>query len=187
MNSANNEVTDLLVEWSNGSKEALDRLAPLVYDELRRLASYYMQHQQSGHTLQATALVNEAFLRLIDIKNVRWKDRAHFFAVAAKAMRHILIDHARGRQRQKRGGGARTVSLDETATIDEEQADQMVELDDALKSLAAIDQRKGQIVELRFFGGLSLDETAEVLGISSPTVQREWRLAKAWIYRQLNG
>jgi RNA polymerase sigma-70 factor (ECF subfamily) len=179
-------VTQLLLDWSNGDKSALDRLTPLIYDELHRLANFYMRKQSPGHTLQATALVNEIYIKLINTKNVNWKDRAHFFAVAAQAMRQILIDHARSHKYAKRGGDARKVELDEVAIIAQEQAAILIALDDALKSLSVIDQRKSQIVELRFFGGLSIEETAEVMKISTPTVEREWRLAKAWLYRELS-
>jgi RNA polymerase sigma-70 factor, ECF subfamily len=179
-------VTQLLLDWSNGDKSALDRLTPLIYDELHRLANFYMRKQSPGHTLQATALVNEIYIKLINTKNVNWKDRAHFFAVAAQAMRQILIDHARSHKYAKRGGDARKVELDEVAIIAQEQAAILIALDDALKSLSVIDQRKSQIVELRFFGGLSIEETAEVMKISTPTIEREWRLAKAWLYRELS-
>jgi len=179
-------VTQLLLDWSNGDKAALDKLTPLIYDELHRLANSYMRKQSPGHTLQATALVNEIYIKLINTKNVSWKDRAHFFAVAAQAMRQILIDHARSHKYAKRGGGAHKVELDEVAVVAQEQAAILIALDDALRSLSDIDQRKSQIVELRFFGGLSIEETAEVMKISTPTVEREWRLAKAWLYRELS-
>jgi RNA polymerase sigma-70 factor (ECF subfamily) len=186
MNTSQAEITQLLLEWSGGDKAALDKLMPLVYDELRRIAGYYLNRQRPGHTLQATALVNEAFIRLIDVKDARWQHRAHFFAVAAKIMRNILIDHARSHQRAKRGGGRVAISLNEVAVIVEDQASELIALDDALNRLSVIDSRKSEIVELRFFGGLSIDEAAEVLKISSPTVQREWRMAKAWLHRELS-
>jgi RNA polymerase sigma factor (TIGR02999 family) len=181
-----NEVTQLLLDWSEGDKAALDRLMPLVYDELRRLARYYMRRERPGHTMQTTALVNEAYLRLIDQKSVRWQNRAHFFGIASQMMRRILVDHARSRHYAKRGGGAEKVSLDEAMIVSEERASDVVALDDALKSLEAIDQRKSQIVEMRFFGGLSIEETAEVLGVSPGTVMRDWTLAKAWLHREID-
>jgi RNA polymerase sigma factor (TIGR02999 family) len=180
-----NEITQLLIAWGGGDREALEKLAPLVHAELYRLARRYMSNESRGHTLQATALVNEAYLRLIDWKNVRWQNRAHFFGVSARLMRRILVDYARGRNYQKRGGGAVKVSLDEAAVISKERAGDFVALDDALNSLAVIDERKSQIVELRFFGGLSVEETAEVLKVSPRTVAREWSLAQAWLYREL--
>jgi len=186
MNASQSEITQLLLRWSGGDKAALDQLMPLIYDELRRIAGYYLNRQRPGHTLQATALVNEAFIRLIEVRNVRWQDRAHFFAVAAKIMRNILIDYARSHQRTKRGRGVLPISLNNVADIVEGQASELIALDDALNSLNDIDRRKSEIVELRFFGGLSIDETAEVLRISSPTVQREWRMAKAWLHRELS-
>jgi RNA polymerase sigma factor (TIGR02999 family) len=171
--------------WSEGDQAALDRLLPLVNAELRRLAGRYMRRESPGHTLQTSALVNEAYLRLIDQRQVRWQNRAHFFGIAAQLMRRILIDHARRYHYQKRGGGALRVSLDEAATVTEARAAELLAVDEALERLTALDARKGRIVELRFFGGLSLEETAEVLSISSPTVQREWRAAKAWLHRML--
>jgi RNA polymerase sigma factor (TIGR02999 family) len=179
------EVTQLLADWSNGDQAALDKLLPLVNSELRNLAGRYMRRENPGHTLQTSALVNEAYLRLIDQKNVRWQNRAHFFGIAAQLMRRILIDHARSHHYAKRGGGALKVSLDEAAAITETCAVELLAVDEALEKLTAMDARKGRIVELRFFGGLSLDETAEVMGISSATVQREWRAAKAWLRRML--
>jgi RNA polymerase sigma factor (TIGR02999 family) len=179
------EVTRLLLEWSNGDKSALEKLIPLVYDELRRMARQYMRRERPGHTLQSAALVNEAYLKLIDCSRVGWQNRAHFFAVAAQLMRRILIDHARSRNYAKRGGGIRKVSLDEAAILSEDRAEELIAIDNALNRLATLDPRKGRIVELRFFGGLDLDETAEVLGISSPTVQREWRKAKAWLFQEV--
>jgi len=158
---------------------------PLVYDELRRMAHQHMRKERPGHTLQTSALVNEAFVRLVDQSEVQWQNRAHFFGIAAQMMRRILVDHARSRQYAKRGGDARQVSLDEVAVVSEERAANVVALDDALTSLAAIDSRKSQIVELRFFGGLSIEETAEVLAISPGTVMRDWTLAKAWLRREM--
>jgi RNA polymerase sigma factor (TIGR02999 family) len=180
-----NQVTQLLLDWGNGDKAALDKLVPVVYQELRRLAAYYMRRERPGHTLETSALVNEAYMRLVDYSQMRWQSRAHFFAVAAQAMRRILVEHARKRHFAKRGGGAVKVSFDEAAIVSQEQASELVALDDALTSLEAMDQRKARIVELRYIGGLNIEETAEVLAISPATVQREWRAAKAWLYREI--
>ena len=185
MTSSAHQMTQLLIDWSNGDQAALDQLVPLVNAELRRLAGRYMRRERPGHTLQTSALVNEAYLRIIDQKNVNWQNRAHFFGVAAKLMRQILIDHARTHDSAKRGGGAQQVSLDETAVVSRERSAELLALDEALERLAEFDQRKARIVELRFFGGLNLDEIAEVMSISSPTVQREWRSAKAWLHQTL--
>lgn len=182
---ASQDVTGLLIDWSNGNQAALDELLPLVNSELRKLASRYMRRESPGHSLQTSALVNEAYLRLIDQKNVRWQNRAHFFGIAAQLMRRILIDHARSHQYQKRGGGAVQVSLDEAAAVTEARAAELLAIDEALEKLTAMDIRKGRIVELRFFGGLTEEETAEVMKISVPTIQREWRAAKAWLHRML--
>ena len=184
--SSPNEMTQLLLDWSNGDQAAIDKLMPLVYDELRRLAHYYMGREAPGHTLQTSALVNEAYLRLIDQRSVQWQNRAHFFGIASQMMRRILVDHARARHYAKRGGGAHQVSLDEAMIVSPERAADVVALDDALTSLAEIDQRKSQIVEMRFFGGLSIEETAEVLAVSPGTVMRDWTLAKAWLYREIS-
>lgn len=180
------QVTQLLMKWSEGDKAALDQLIPLVHTELRRLARIHMGKERRGHTLQTSALINEAYVRLVDQQNVQWQDRAHFFAVSAQVMRHILIDHARRYQYAKRGGGARKVSLDEAALLPQQRAEELVELDDALTSLARIDPRKSQLVELRFFGGLSVEETAEVMAISPTTVMREWRAVKAWLHHSIS-
>jgi RNA polymerase sigma factor (TIGR02999 family) len=180
------EVTRLLKDWGNGDSAALDRLMPIVYDELRRVAARYLRRERQDHTLQATALVNEAYLRLIDQNQVQWQNRAHFMGVAAQMMRRILVDHARNHKRVKRGGGAQKVSLDEVVAIAEVRAQDLVELDAALKALAAFDDRKSRIVEMRYFGGLSVEETAEVLKISEITVARDWKLAKAWLYTTIN-
>jgi RNA polymerase sigma factor (TIGR02999 family) len=177
-------VTQLLHQWRTGDREALDQLMPLIYDELRRLASHYMKSERPAHTLQATALVNEAYIRLVDM-NVRWQDRVHFFAVAARLMRRILVDEAKSKHRAKRGGGGVRLSLDEALIVSPEPAQDIVALDDALKSLGAFDERKSQLIELHFFGGLTYDELAEALGISQATVHRELRLAKAWLYHEL--
>jgi RNA polymerase sigma-70 factor (ECF subfamily) len=181
------EVTRLLRDWRDGNRDALDQLMPLVYDELRRLARRQMRHQAPGHTLQTTAVVNEAYLRLVDQPGIDWQDRAHFFAVAAQAMRYLLVDHARSQHAAKRGGAAQHVELDEVAVLAPERSAELVALDEALSRLAALDPRQGQIVELRYFGGLSLEETAKVMGISAITVRREWTKAKAWLYRELSG
>jgi RNA polymerase sigma factor (TIGR02999 family) len=177
------EVTQLLINWSKGDPTALDKLVPVVSAELRRIARRYMSRQKRGHTLQTSALINEAYLRLIDQHSVQWKDRAHFFAMSAQVMRNILIDHARKYSCAKRGAGARKVALDEAVLIPEKKAAQLVALDEALDELATVDPRKSRIVELRFFGGLSIEETAEVIGISPATVHREWRAARAWLQR----
>ena len=181
------EITQLLLAWSDGDQAALEKLTPLVYAELRRLAKGYMFGERRGHTLQTTALINEAYMRLIDWKNVRWQGRAHFFGVAAQVMRRILVNFARARHYAKRGGAAAQVSLDEAVTIHEDRSAELIALDEALKSLAEIDPRKSQVVELRFFGGLSAKETAEALKVSLRTVEREWNSARAWLYRELRG
>jgi RNA polymerase sigma factor (TIGR02999 family) len=180
------EVTQLLIAWSNGEEEALEKLVPLVYDELRRIARRYMKREPAGHTLQTTALVNEAYLRLIEQKGMKWQNRAHFFAISAQLMRRILVSMARARHANKRGGEARQVSLDEALVISEERAAELVALDEAMNELAALDPRRSQVVELRYFGGLSVEETAEVLKISPETVMRDWKRAKAWLYTELN-
>src|SRR6266705_2980055 len=179
------EVTQLLVAWSNGDEGARDRLMPFVYEELRRLAHQYMNRERSGHTLQTSALVNEAFLRLVDQRNVHWQNRAHFFGIAAQMMRRILVDYARNRRYAKRGGSVRQVSFNEALIVSAERSTEIVALDEALKGLAKLDQRKSQIVELRFFGGLSIDETAKALGVSPGTVMRDWTFAKAWLRREM--
>lgn len=179
------EITQLLMNWGQGDQAALDELVPLVYPELRRLAKRLMNRENRAHTLQTSALINEAYLKLVDQKNVEWENRAHFFAVAAQVMRHILIDHARRYGYEKRGAGAPHVPLDEAAIVQEERAAQLVALDEALNALAALDPRKSQIIELRFFGGLTAEETAEVMKISPSTAQREWRAAKAWLHHTM--
>jgi RNA polymerase sigma factor (TIGR02999 family) len=182
---SSHEVTQLLVAWSKGDQAALERLTPLVYRELHRLAKGYMHRERPGHLLQTTALVNEAYMRLIDWKAVCWKDRAHFFGVAAQLMRRILVDFARARHQDKRGGAMRQVSFDEAAAVTVEQTAELIALDEALDQLAAIDPRRSRMVELRFFGGLSEEETAEALKVSPRTVRREWSLARAWLRREL--
>ena len=185
MDPSPHEVTELLAAWSNGNQAARDRLMTMVYDELHRLAHRYMQRESPGHTLQTSALLNEAFVRLVDQKNVQWQNRAHFFAIAAQMMRRILVDYARSRNYAKRGGGARAVSLDETLIVSDARNEEVVNVHEALERLTEFDSRKGQIVELRFFGGLSIDETAEVLGVSPGTVMRDWTVAKAWLRREI--
>jgi len=180
------EITQLLLAWGGGDERALEQLMPLVYDELRQAARRYMARQRPEHTLQATALVNEVYLRLVNFREVNWQDRAHFFAVCAKLMRRVLIDFARSRQYQKRGGGAPRISLDEALVGTRESSAGLLAVDDALKALESIDPRKSQVVELRFFGGLSVKETAEVLKVSEETVQRDWRLAKIWLLHELS-
>jgi RNA polymerase sigma factor (TIGR02999 family) len=179
------QMTQLLIDWSNGDRTALDKLMPFVHDELRKLAHHYMSKERSGHTLQTTALVNEAYLRLVDQKSVRWENRAHFFGIAAQSMREILVEYARRRAAQKRGGDAQRIELDEAALLSDQPATDLVALDEALRELAAFDERKSRVVELRFFGGLTVEETAEVLGIHANTVIRDWDMAKAWLRRQL--
>ena len=182
------EITQLLAEWSDGNQSALDELYPLVYEELHRLARRYMSRERKGHTLQTTALINEAYVRLVDQKNVPWANRSHFFAISAQIMRRILIDHARRHQYAKRGGGARQVSLDEALTVVmPDQSGELLRLDEALKSLAEMDPRRSQVVELRYFGGLNNEEIAGVLHISENTVTRDWNMARAWLYQQLTG
>ena len=180
------EITELLLAWNDGDEQALDRLMPLVHDELHQLARRYMSGQRAGHPLQTTALVNEAYLRLVDSSRVRWQNRAHFFAVSAQLMRRILVDVARARQRVKRGGEVVQVTFDETLVMSQEPNAALIALDDALRALAAVDERKSKVVELRFFGGLSVEETAEVLKVSSITVMRDWAMAKAWLLRELD-
>jgi len=180
------EVTQLLKAWTTGDERALEKLTPLVYEQLRRVAQRHMAGERSGHILQTTALVNEVYLRLVDCEQINWQDRAHFFAVSAQLMRRILVDFARSRGYQKRGGGAHHMSLDEAPSVGNEPDTNLVALDDALKALAAVDERKSKVVELRFFGGLSLEETAEVLKVSTETVGRDWKLAKVWLLRELS-
>jgi RNA polymerase sigma-70 factor (ECF subfamily) len=180
-------VTELLVRWSQGDDAALAELTPLVYEELRCLAHRCMGGERPDHTLQTTALVNEAYLRLADQTNPRWQNRAHFFAVAARAMRRILVSYARSQRSQKRGGGALKVDLDEAALVSPEESQEIVDLHEALETLATLDSRKAQVVELKYFGGLNYDEMAEVLKISSITVRRDWRFARAWLYKELHG
>ncbi len=179
------EVTDLLLAWRRGDAAALDRLIPLVYDELHRLAHRYIAHERVNNTLQTTALVHEAYLRLMDVNQVEWKNRVHFFAISANLMRRILVEFARSRGSQKRGGEVRKVPLDEAAILSHEPDENLLALDDALTNLAAFDPRKAKVVELRFFGGMTEGETAERLGVSSDTVLRDWKSAKLWLYREM--
>ncbi|HLG95534.1 MAG TPA: sigma-70 family RNA polymerase sigma factor [Bryobacteraceae bacterium] len=179
-------VTQLLLKWSNGDPNALDALIPLVYNELRRLARHYLQQEKQGHTLSSTALVHEAYLRLIQQHEVTWQNRAHFFGVASQMMRRILVDHARKRAAVKRGGDAFTLALDDASMAVEHRQVDLVALDDALVGLAKLDERQSRLVELRFFGGLSIEETSEVLGVSTPTVKRDWASARAWLFRELS-
>jgi RNA polymerase sigma-70 factor, ECF subfamily len=181
------EVTRLLLAWSEGDKAALDQLMPLVYAELRRLAKSYMRRERGGQTMQTTALIHEAYLRLIDADQVRLENRAHFFAAAARLMRQVLVDLARERGSRKRGGAARRVSLDEAMAVSKRRDEGLLALDEALGALAQIDPRKSQVVELRFFGGLDVEETAEALGVSVETIHRDWRLARSWLLRRLRG
>lgn len=185
MTPSSKSVTQLLIDWRDGDETALDKLFPLVYKELRRLAHHYMRGERAGHTLQTSALVNEAYIRLVDHKGMRWQNRAHFYGVAAQAMRRILVDHARSRNYAKRGGSAQMVELDEAATVAQKQVAELIALDDALTGLAAIDPRKCQVVEMRYFGGMSVEETAEALGVSTVTVMRDWTSAKAWLLRAI--
>ena len=179
------DLTQLLIAWGDGDPRALDKLIPLVHEELRRLAHRYMNGERTGHTLETTALVNEAYIRLIDSSRVRWQNRAHFFAVSAQLMRRILVDYARSHRSTKRGGGLQPAPLDETLAISPDRDPDLVALDEALVRLASFDERKSRVVELRFFGGLAVEETAEALGVSADTVMRDWRLAKAWLMREM--
>lgn len=179
------EVSQLLVDWGNGNKSALDRLTPLVHEELHRLAHRHMRRERPNHTLQTSALVNEAYVRLVDQRNLHWKNRAHFFSIASRLMRRILVDLARAHYRAKRSGAALQVSLDDAAIVSQERAAELVALDEALTNLATIDERKSKVVELRFFGGMTVEETAEALHLSPITIKREWSAAKAWLYREV--
>ena len=186
-NGSRAHVTELLLAWGSGDRVALDELVPLIHEELRRLARHQMRGERDNHTLQTTALVNEAFLRLVDLRRIRWQDRAHFLALSARLMRRILVDHARSRSYQKRGAGVANVTLDESLIASPERGIDLVALDDALEDLARVDARKSQVVELRFFGGLSVEETAEALKVSPETVTRDRRLAKVWLLRENSG
>lgn len=179
-------VTELLLGWGDGNKEALDRILPIVYDELRRQAARYLRRERAGHTLQTTALINEAYIRLVDQKNVRWQNRAHFFGIAAQLMRRILVDHSRTKGRAKRGGSDVRVSLSDANLIANQRDIEVIAVDEALARLAQIDEQQSKVVELRFFGGLTVEETAEVLKISPATVKRDWSMAKAWLHREIS-
>jgi RNA polymerase sigma-70 factor, ECF subfamily len=179
------QVTKLLIDWSRGNKAALDQLMPVVYQELRRLAGSYLRRERADHTLQPTALINEAYLRLVDQDTPQWESRAHFFGVAARLMRQILVDHARGRAAARRGGDQQKLSLDEVPLFSEQQTVELLAFDEALTRLAAFDERKCRVIEMRAFGGMDVEETAEALGVSAPTIKREMRLAKAWMLREL--
>ena len=183
--SSRNDVTDLLIDWSNGDEEALNKLMPLVYDELHRLASRYLRYERPGHTLQTTALVHEAYLKLVDQKNMTWQNRVQFFAASSQVMRHILVDHARNRRAFKRGRDYCRLSLDEARISADEKDGDLLTLNEALNNLAAIDSQQSRVVELRVFGGLTVEETAEALRISPRTVKREWSMAKAWLHKQI--
>ena len=182
---ADPQVTGLLLAWSKGDDAALEQLIPVVHAELRRIARRHMARERVGHSLQATALVNEAYLRLVDVRQMKWQDRAHFFAMSARLMRRILVDFARSRGYQKRGGDVQKVSFDEGLVVSNERGTDRIALDDALSALAGVDMRKSQVIEMRFFGGLSVEETAEALHVSPETVMRDWKLAKAWLLREL--
>jgi RNA polymerase sigma factor (TIGR02999 family) len=181
-----NEISRLLADWAEGDQAALAKLMPLVYEELRRLAHHYMSRERPDHTLQTTALVNEAYLRLVDQKHARWQNRAQFFGIAAQLMRRILVDHARSHAYAKHGGGVPKIPLDDIAVLSPERSSEVIALDEALKNLAKVDPRKSRIVELRYFGGLSVEETAELLGISPITVKRDWIVAKTWLHREIS-
>lgn len=185
MKIASHQITHLLGEWDGGDESAAEKLMPLVYDELRRMARVYMNSQRSGHTLQTTELIHEAYLKLAGKDEKHWQNRAHFFSVAARAMRQILVDYARAKQSKKRGGDWQKITLDENALVSEEQTNEIVGLDEALKDLANLDERKSRVVELKFFGGLTIDEIAGVLKISPKTVKRDWRFARTWLSREL--
>jgi RNA polymerase sigma-70 factor (ECF subfamily) len=186
LTSSSQSITQLLIEWRDGDQTALDRLIPLVHQELRRLAHHYLRQERPGHTLQTTALVNEAYLKLVDHKGMHWQNQAHFFAVAAQAMRRILVDHARSRDALKRGGGLVVLPLDEAAALADTQAANLLALNDALDQLALLDALKSRIVEMRYFGGMTVEETAEVVGLSPSTVNREWKSAKTWLLRTMS-
>ena len=180
-----NEITERLIAWGAGDRAALDQLLPVVYQELRRMAGNYLRQENPGHTLQPTALVHEAWLRLINQARVNWRNRAQFFGVAAQMMRRILVDHAKAKHREKRGGDAVKLSLDDVINLSRERAAELLALDDALDELTRVDERKSRVIELRYFGGFSVEETAQILGVSPETVMRDWKLAKAWLYQQI--
>lgn len=183
--SGQKNISLILKDWSSGNRDAVDELMPVIYDELKKIAAQYLRKERREHTLQPTELAHEAYLKLIDISNVNWQDRAHFFAVSAQVIRHILVDHARAKATDKRGGAAERIVLDEAISFSEEQDTDLLALDEALKNLATFDEQQSKIVELRFFGGLTIEETAEVLKISPATIKREWTLAKAWLFKRM--
>ncbi len=183
--TSSQEITELLIDWSNGNQQALDQLFPLIEKELHRLAHYYMRRVQPGNTLQTTALINETYLRLVNQRDVQWQNRAHFFGISAQIMRRVLLNYVRDQRRLKRGGGAVQVSLSNVAVVSPEKSDELLALEDALRRLEKIDERKSKVVELRYFGGLSVDETAEFLKVSQITVIRDWNMAKAWLAREI--
>lgn len=185
MNNDAQNISIVLKDWSGGNRASADVLFSLVYDELRKIAANYLRKERSGHTLQPTALVNEAYVKLIDISDINWQDRAHFFAVSANVMRHILVDHARAKLSEKRGGGADRIALEDVVSLSSKPDIDLLAVDEALRELAEFDEQQSRIVELRFFGGLTIEETAHVVGISPATVKREWSLAKAWLHRRL--
>lgn len=187
MSSTEHDVTKLLRDWSDGEQQAFDELLPIIYNELHRLAHNYLNRERDDHTLQTTALVHEAYLKLVDQNNVQWQNRSHFFAIAAQAMRRILIDNARRHAANKRGNTPEKLSLDDAATISVERNENLLALDDALKQLEAIDPQQSRVIELRYFGGLTIEETAEVLNLSPATVKREWAMARAWLYKSITG
>ena len=185
MSENRQEISVILRDWNGGSRASADALLPLVYDELRSIAANYLRKERSDHTLQPTALVHEAYMKLVDISDMRWQDRAHFFAVSSNVMRHILVDHARAKRTEKRGGGAQKIALQDVVSLSTTDDVDLIAIDDALKELAKFDEQQSRIVELRFFGGLTIEETAHVVGISPATVKREWAMAKAWLRRKL--
>lgn len=183
-----NKITRMLIELTDGNQEVVNQILPHIYDELKRLASSYLRRERPNHTLQPTALVHEAYMKLIDQKRVHWQNRAHFFGIAAQVMRRILLDHARKHQADKRGGEVEKLPIEEEIlVVSHDKSAELIALDDALEALAKIDEQKAKIVELRYFGGLSIEETAEVMGVSVPTINRQWRMAKAWLYSQITG
>lgn len=186
MNDNRGEISVILKDWSGGNRASADALLSIVYGELRKIAAQYLRKENSGHTLQPTALVHEAYMKLIDISDINWQDRAHFFAVAANVMRNILVDHARAKLADKRGGGAQRIALEDAISLSSEENVDVLAVDEALKELAELDEQQSRIVELRFFGGLTIEETAHVAGISPATVKREWAMAKAWLHRKLS-
>ena len=187
MADSKQDISVILKDWSGGNRTSADALLTIVYDELRKIAAQYLSKERSGHTLQPTALVHEAYMKLVDISDIKWQDRAHFFAVSANVMRHILVDHARAKRAAKRGGSAQRIELDDAISLSNERDLDLLDVDEALKELAKFDEQQCRIVEMRFFGGLTIEETAHVVGVSPATVKREWSMAKAWLRRRLQG